>query len=256
MGALSVERLAEGFLEQTDGLARTIEGADPETWIPTCPDWVLRILVEHVGQAFHWAAAHVERGATEPSLPSQPGSLRLPTDQWPDWLRGGADRLVAAVNDRPGEVWSFLGPRPSSYWLRRMLHETAVHHADAALALGAGYDYAPDLAADAIDEALDMITKAIVLGLSSRLDALRGSGETLSLRPDEEGMDGWLITRMPEEVRWARGRGGTDVIVSGRVTDLLLVLTRRVPLEDAPVRVQGDQKLFVQWLEHTAFKGV
>jgi uncharacterized protein (TIGR03083 family) len=164
--------------------------------------------------------------------------------------------MVAAVKDNPGEVWSFLGPQPSSFWLRRMLHETAVHHADAALALGAGYEFAPDLAADAITEALEMITSAIALGLSPRLAELRGSGETLSLRPDEDGLEGWLITRMPEAVRWTPGRGATDVVVSGRAADLLLVLARRVPPEEAPVRIQGDQKLWDQWLEHTAFEGV
>ena len=28
-------------------------------------------------------------------------------------------------------VWSFTGPVPSGYWLRRMAHETLVHRADA-----------------------------------------------------------------------------------------------------------------------------
>jgi len=256
MGALTVERLTEGLLEQTDGLARTSEGADPETWIPTCPDWVLRVLVEHVGQAVHWAAALVERGASEPSLPTPPGSLDLEPHQWPDWLRGGADRMVAAVQGRPGEVWSFLGPQPSAFWLRRMLHETAVHHADAALALGAGYEYAPDLAADGVSEAMDMMTKAAALGLSTRLAALRGSGETLGFRPDEDGLEGWLVTRMPETIRWTRGRGATDVVVTGRTADLLLLLSRRIPADASPIEIQGDRALLDHWLEHTAFEGV
>ena len=29
-------------------------------------------------------------------------------------------------------VWTFLGPRPANWWIRRRLHETAVHRADAA----------------------------------------------------------------------------------------------------------------------------
>jgi hypothetical protein len=34
-------------------------------------------------------------------------------------------------------VWSFTGPTPASFWIRRMAHETLVHQADAQLAAGA-----------------------------------------------------------------------------------------------------------------------
>jgi hypothetical protein len=37
------------------------------------------------------------------------------------------------------------------------------------------------------------------------------------------------------------------------VTDLLMMLLRRVPVPDAPVQVLGDQAQLAYWLEHTRF---
>ena len=54
-------------------------------------------------------------------------------------------------------VWTFIGPRPAHWWIRRRVHEATVHRADAAIALGADYQLTPELAADGIDEWLERI---------------------------------------------------------------------------------------------------
>ncbi|MEU5878643.1 maleylpyruvate isomerase family mycothiol-dependent enzyme [Spirillospora sp. NPDC047279] len=256
MRAPDVRRLATGLLERSDRLAATVAGAHPGTWIPTCPEWSLRELVEHVGQAHRWAADLIERRAAEPLPP--PGVTSVASGEWPAWLRAGAGRLVSAAtaaNETGAAVWTFHGPRPAAFWLRRMLHDTSVHHADAAIALGRPFELAPDLAADAICEGLDMIGSPPAETLNPGFAALRGTGETLALRPAEDGAEGWLITRTPAGVVWRRGRGAANVVVSATAADLLLVLMRRLPPDDLRVDVIGERPLLDHWLDHTAFEG-
>lgn len=42
-------------------------------------------------------------------------------------------------------------------------------------------------------------------------------------------------------------------VVSGAVADLMLVCSRRLPLDDARVKVSGDAALLGHWLAHMAF---
>ncbi|WP_103351414.1 maleylpyruvate isomerase family mycothiol-dependent enzyme [Amycolatopsis sp. CA-128772] len=244
-------RLAEGLHEHTAGLARAVEAADPDQPVPTCPEWPLRVLVGHIGQAHRWAASIVRDGPSPVPDPfdEDPGS----PDEWSGWLDRGAADLEAAVRaagDSP--VWTFFGPQPARFWLRRMLHDTTIHHADAALATGNGFTVAPDLAADAISEWLEVLSDPVTASLKPAFAELRGTGQTLHLQPSGNGEGpGWLITRTPGGVRWTRdGTTTADVTLAGPLEDLLLVLTRRRPADR--VTLTGDRALAAHWLAHTA----
>jgi len=145
-------------------------------------------------------------------------------------------------------VWTFFGPQPARFWLRRMLHDTTIHHADAALATGKSFTVAPDLAADAISEWLEVLSDPVTASIKPDFAELRGVGQTLLLEPADG--TGWLITRTPDGVRWTRENKPADVTLTGPVKDLLLVLTRRLPADR--VTVTGDQALAAHWLAHTA----
>jgi len=252
-------RLAEGLHEHTAGFADAAAGGDPDARVPTCPDWPLRVLVGHIGQAHRWAADIVRSGPSPVPNPfdADPGS----PDKWADWLREGATDLVDAVQ-AAGEtpVWTFFGRQPARFWLRRMLHDTTIHHADAALATSRAFEVAPDHAADAVDEWLELLSDPVTAQLKPDFAELRGTGQTLLLRPDDDLGDelgdepgrepGWLITRTPDGVRWTRATGTADVTLDGPVRDLLLVLTRRLPADR--VTITGDRTLAEHWLAHTA----
>ncbi|WP_410643097.1 maleylpyruvate isomerase family mycothiol-dependent enzyme [Amycolatopsis sp. lyj-346] len=240
-------RLAEGLHEHTAGFASAVEGADPDARVPTCPEWPLRVLTGHIGQAHRWAASIVRSGPSPVPDPfdADPGS----PEDWSGWLREGATDLedaVKAAGDTP--VWTFFGPQPARFWLRRMLHDTTVHHADAALATGGKFTVGPDLAADAVSEWLELLCDPVTASLKPDFAELRGTGQTLQLTP-EDG-PGWLITRTGGGARWTRTTGPADVTLAGPVEDLLLVLTRRLPADR--VTVTGDEALAGHWLAHTA----
>jgi uncharacterized protein (TIGR03083 family) len=240
-------RLAEGLHHHTAGFADAVENADPDAKVPTCPEWPLRVLTGHVGQEHRWAASIIRSGPSPVPDPfdADPGSPA----KWSDWLREGAEDLedaVQAAGDTP--VWTFFGPHPARFWLRRMLHDTTVHHADAALATGTPFTVAPDLAADAISEWLELLSDPVTASLKPDFAELRGTGQTILMDPGAG--PGWLITRTPEGVRWTRATEAADVTLTGPVQDLLLVFTRRLPADR--VTITGDRALAGHWLAHTA----
>ncbi|GLY42664.1 hypothetical protein Amsp01_086870 [Amycolatopsis sp. NBRC 101858] len=243
---MDTTKLAEALHARTAAFAETVTGADPDARVPTCPDWPLRVLVGHIGQAHRWSAGIVRSGPSPvpDPLDADPGA----PDAWADWLRRGADDLAKTVLDA-GEtpVWTFFGEQPAKFWLRRMLHDTTIHHADAALTTGTTVEIAPDLAADAIGEWLEVLSDPVTASLRPGFAELHGTGQTLQLRP-EDG-EGWLITR-GRGVRWTRETSPADVTLTGPVQDLLLVLTRRRPAGD--VTITGDRALADHWLAHTA----
>ncbi|WP_262403719.1 maleylpyruvate isomerase family mycothiol-dependent enzyme [Actinomadura sp. CNU-125] len=166
MDVLDITRIAEGLRQHTAGLADAASGPAPDTTVPTCPEWTLRDLVGHVGQAHRWAAAMFRTGGTAVTdeLPRD-----TPADQadWAGWLREGAAEAVAAQAAHPGPVaHPLMGDAPSAMWLRRMLHDTSVHHADATITAGTPFTIAPDLAADEITETMGHITRPEARGSS------------------------------------------------------------------------------------------
>lgn len=156
MVELSVGRYVQALTDQAAELAALVDGAQLGQTVPSCPEWSLRRLVEHVGQAHRSAAALVARRAGGPEAASDSRGQPMPGSEGvPDgWLTQGAAELVVAVREVGPEypMWTFAGPHRAAFWLRRMAHETAVHRADAALNLGAPFVLETDLAADAVTE--------------------------------------------------------------------------------------------------------
>ncbi len=163
MPQLNAARYVAEIEASTSGLAEILAEYDQSLPIPTCPEWTLRQLVTHVGRAHRWAA-EITRTRSDAFIPFR----EVPDGKLPDdraeqraWLHAGAARLVDAVREAGSDlVWSFTGPTPAGFWIRRMAHETLVHRADAQLAAGAEPEpvIEAEIAADAIDEWLMLVT--------------------------------------------------------------------------------------------------
>lgn len=250
---LDVDRLVTGLQEVTSAFAGTVAGLDPQATVPTCPEWRVRDLVGHIGQAYGWSAGLVRSRAAAPPPDPRAAEPGRPQD-WPTWLRDSAADLVDAITDVGPEtdVWTFVGEQPARFWLRRMLADSVVHLADAAVTAGRTFTLSPDLAAETISEGLGLISSAGAAGLKPELGELRGDGQTLQLRPTDVE-PGWLITREPGGVRWERRTGDSDVAVAAPVRDLLLVFSRRITPDDTRLTITGDRALVDHWWTHTAF---
>jgi len=240
-------------------LAVVVDSVDPELAIPTCPDWTLRQLATHLGRAQRWATEIVKaRSDKFIDFRAVPDG-KLPNDEAERgrWLTAGATNLVAALREADGDpVWTFGTMAPASFWARRMSHEVMVHCADAHLATGTEVDIPAELAADAIDEWLTVMSRLTAGQPDRRLIALP-PGRSLHVHATDAELAGngeWLLTHAGDDtLQVASEHGKADVALTGPATDVLLVLLRRVPASHEAVHVFGDHGLLSSWLEEVTF---
>ncbi|OBF28183.1 hypothetical protein A5724_27530 [Mycobacterium sp. ACS1612] len=242
--------------DQTRDFGELIRGADQSTPVPTCPDWTIKQLFRHVGRGNRWAAQIIADRRSEPLDPRDVRDGKPPDDfdGAIDWLNASADLIIDAV-DRVGpetRVWTFLGPRPCGWWIRRRLHEATVHRADAAIALGVDYDLPPEVAADAISEWIERVS------VEARPRALPlAVGQTLHLHATDDGLGPtgeWTITSDAEDgITWSHEHGKGDAALRGTAKDLLLAIVRRRTADDGGIEVFGDAAVWDGWLERTPF---
>jgi len=259
MPQLNAEKYAAEIEASTAGLAEILAEHDLSLPIPTCPEWTLRQLVTHVGRAQRWAAEIARtRSAVDIPFREVPDG-KLPADRAEQgaWLRAGAARIVGAVREAGSDlVWSFTGPVPAGYWLRRMGHETLVHRADAQLAVGAEPEpvIEAEVAVDAIDEWLMLLSGG--LGSSDERAKALPAGAGLHIHATDAGLGGrgeWMISRDAGGLAVQPGHGKGDAALAGPAASLLLVLLRRRPVTDPAVTVYGDSAVLASWLARTAF---
>ena len=243
------------FLEQNRAFSDLVRNADEAKPVPTCPGWSLGQLIRHVGRGDRWAAQIVRDRRDDFLDPRSVEGGKPPPD--PDdtvsWLHGGAQRLVDAVEFSGVEtsVWTFLGPRPANWWIRRRLHEVAVHRADAAIALGTDFALEPDIAADAISEWLERV--AIQAGSDGAALPLEGD-HTLHLHATDPGLSEtgeWTIRIADGGITVSPEHGKGTVALRGGATELLLAVVRRASIADLGIEIFGDDAVWQKWLERT-----
>lgn len=246
---------AAAFLDENRAFAELFRGADESTPVPTCPGWTLTQLMRHVGRGDRWAAQIVRDRLEEYLDPRTVEGGKPPPDPADaiSWLQGGAQRLVDAVELSGVEtpVWTFLGTRPANWWVRRRLHETAVHRADAALATGTEFTLDAEIAADAITEWLERVAiQAGGDGAPLPLD----DGETLHLHATDPGLGDageWTMRVDGGAIAWSHDHGKGSAALRGGATELLLAILRRVPVADTGIQLFGDDAVWQKWLDRT-----
>ncbi|MEU0833626.1 maleylpyruvate isomerase family mycothiol-dependent enzyme [Streptomyces sp. NPDC005969] len=258
MTLLSHDRYCDEIVRQTDELRAVIKGEDLSARVPTCPDWTLRDLAVHVGGAHRWAGEIVRTRATG-QLPDEEVPEFTPAGDDPAvldaWLADGAAKTAAALRDagRDQQVWSWSWDTSAGFWARRMAHETVVHRADAVLAVRAGYEVDPALAADTMDEWLEIVAFAQSMGDPEAAE-LRGAGRSLHFHATDVPAAEWLIEFGEDGFAWRRAHEKATVAVRAPLTDLMLLFNRRLDVDSGRVEVLGDRELLDFWLERARFR--
>lgn len=242
---------AAALAEQDRLFAEGLRGADPATPVPTCPGWTITQLIRHLGRGHRWAAQIVREKRDAPPDPRTVEGGKPPADAEGarEWVAGGGRVLLDAVagSGPDAPVWSFVGPRPAAWWIRRRLHETTVHRADAAIALGAPYALSPALAADGVTEWVELIAAADERGQ-------RPLDEGLSLHLHATDLDAeWTLRGTAEGLSFEPVHSKGTTALRGPAVDLLLAITRRRPLADTAIEHFGDETLWQTWLSRTPF---
>ena len=245
--------LLRGEIRRTAELTANL---DADTPVPTCPGWTAADLVHHVALRHAWVGRMVAT-LTPVRLKRESSDVVLP--DWPvvpAWFTVAGDRLadILAEADPDAPMYSWGADKRVAFWIRRMLHETTVHRTDLEAALGEQSRIAPAVAADAIDELLEILPHAAFL--KPAINDLHGDGETIHLHAtDTDAADGvpgeWLITLEPHGYRWSHSHVKGAVAVRGTLQDLALFMYGRRRAQD--LAVVGDTALLAHWTTKAAF---
>ena len=220
-------------------------GLDPT--VPACPDWSVAALVEHTGRVHRSVTRRVQQresarhGAADIALP--------PRSELLAWFASGAETLALVLQavqpDAPVWNWS-VQPKQASFWWRRMAQETAVHRWDAQSSHAQQRPIDADVAADGIDEFLDVF---LPTDFAEQPPADLGGTVYLTCtdRPER-----WLVTVSGGRliVRRNQQPGVADTplaTVSASASDLLLLLWRRVPPSAPKIETEGDAMLLTRF---------
>ncbi|MFE0249857.1 maleylpyruvate isomerase family mycothiol-dependent enzyme [Streptomyces sp. NPDC059010] len=277
MTLLAHDRYCDEIAHQV-GLLRSVvtSGADLSATVPTCPDWSLEQLVRHTGGALRWVELIVRTRAQE-EVPEETVPLHGgPAEQGDPaaldaWLAETGEMLVGALREAgpDAKVWGWAGVLTAGFWARRMTHEITVHRADATLAAGLPYEVAPDVAADAIDEWLEIIEWAQRTLPDDPARELRRPGSSIHLHAtDDTGAvdaersemgapppEGWgrVIELGENAIAWRHGHEKATVALRGPLTSVFLAFYRRLPLDAPELEVVGERELLEFWLERATF---
>ncbi|MFE6649463.1 maleylpyruvate isomerase family mycothiol-dependent enzyme [Nocardioides sp. NPDC057772] len=234
---------------------------DPTAPVPTAPEWTAADLLWHVAaEVQHFWTYVLESRPAEPTEETYT-ELERPADASYQDLLARFDELNGRFLETleqtaPEEpVWSWSNDRTAAFTYRRQAHEILIHRLDAELTAGTVTPLDPALAADGIDELLDVFYGgkpdwATFAGTDHyvRVDAVdtdtqtwvqlglvsgtRPNGDHLEDEPD-------ISVVSAEEIP-----AGTepDVVIQGPAADLDAWLWRR--RDDEGIQVTGDKDIY------------
>ncbi|SDC10553.1 maleylpyruvate isomerase family mycothiol-dependent enzyme [Actinokineospora iranica] len=235
--------------------------AEDAPWVPSCPDWTVSDLVAHLGWVHRYVTHLVRERIIEPVDPAGADFLDLPADRagWPtpergpsrgpipagliEWFAEGAAALTDLFRDRdPAErVWTWAGEREVGFWARMQTIEAAVHHWDAANALGVAKPVDTELAEDAIDHAFAVMVAA----RRTRGKAEPGTGERMRFR-QTDGPGQWTLCFDGDDARLIGAAEPWDVELAATASDLMLFLWHRLPVTGLG-GVTGDASVLARY---------
>jgi uncharacterized protein (TIGR03083 family) len=254
---LSYERYCVEIVTQTDLLASLITGSDLSVAVPSCPGWTVNQLVRHLGGGQRWGAEIVRTRASAPPSDDHFRDLSSYVDEDPvalsAWLRESGQELAAALAD-VSPTTPMWGPVPGSenaaFFARRFTHETVMHRADAFLPLRAPFELPPEVGADALAEWMELESLPIMFDFKPEKRELLGPGRTIHLHATDAPVE-WVVDLTGDLIVCREGHEKAAVAMRGPLTDLLLVLYGRKPVD--AVEVLGDGELLTWWLKRVTF---
>jgi len=247
-----VQDPAAALVAEDHAFADLLRGADLTTPVPTCPGWTLQQLLRHLGRGHRWAAQIVRERRDTALDPRQVEDGKPPPDDdgARAWVARGGQVLLDAVSGTGPEtpVWTFLGPRPAAWWIRRRLHETTVHRADAAIALGLPYEIPAPLAADAVSEWIELVVAEP--GPGGRGERAVDPGASLHLHATDTDAE-WTLRGTGEGTTFEPSHAKATTALRGPASDLLLAVSGRRRIADTAIELFGDEAVWHRFTERT-----
>ncbi len=214
--------------------------------VPTCPDWDMTALCDHLARVYQGRTYAIRHGAF---LDRDAFEVRADEVHPVDWVERWyveLDRALRGSEDDAETVTFVPGVTVVRFWRRRMALETLVHRTDAELAVGDVSPMHDALSADGVDELLWFMSHpdddelAHADGLPARsVVAITDGARTWRV----ELSDGTVATPPPDEAAQATVQGSAPALLlalSGR--DLDGIGPHRFGVE--PIVVEGDHAAY------------
>jgi uncharacterized protein (TIGR03083 family) len=221
---------------------------DPRSPVPWSDRWSVGTVARHVAGTHH-VVAEIIRGRPDADF-GLFDQLETPAKDSPEfvaWFRSGTASLLRQLSSVPGEAecWSwFASGGHVGWWARRMALEAVIHRFDADAAQGRPFSVAPDVAADGVDEYLDVFVAA------SRAAVDAPAGPTIGFECSDRTEQWWLDLSVHGDRTLSRDPRTSSLRIRGTAQELLLFLWGRVPVSDAAgVAVLGDVGVLDRWSE-------
>jgi uncharacterized protein (TIGR03083 family) len=220
---------------------------DRRAAVPWSDRWTVGTVARHVAGTHH-VVADVIRGRPTADF-GLFANLRTPAKDSPEfveWFRSGTASLLDQVSSVPAddECWSWFEPGSSvGWWARRMAHEAVVHRSDVDAAQGREFSVAPEVAADGIDEFLDVFVAA------SRAAQDGPAGPTMSVECSDRKECWWVDLSRRGERTVSREPRDASVGIRGTAQQLLLFVWGRTPAGALALDASGDVGELDRWSE-------
>ncbi len=239
---LPYEDYLEIIITESERFALAARTAGLQSPVANCPGWDVAKMILHVGVLQRWVAAMVKDGILErldfTAIERAPdGEARIV------WMEEGSHELVDVLREAGDQraVWTFEEIGRSSFWARRMAHETMVHRIDLELACTTMSLVELRNIADGIDEYW-----SAQLGRNLRRGSIFGLTGVLTIRATDVDAE-WTVELTDGDLLQLPHNSPADVTVTGPVEELLLFLWNRGTLRTS--EVIGDRKLVDAWPE-------
>ncbi|MFF0201219.1 maleylpyruvate isomerase family mycothiol-dependent enzyme [Streptomyces sp. NPDC005017] len=220
--------------------------------VPTCPEWTLFDLAQHLGGGDRFWAAIVAAGpadAPPAEAAAERAALAPPREREAlvAWLEESTQLLLGALREAGEDAgcwawWSGLQtPRSPGGVARHRVQESAVHTYDAQLAAGAPQPLPAEVALDGLEEFLFtcVATASAWPHKPTAFDFHAAEGRSWRLTVDG---DGARTTRLPADTTGGEGPDAAGVSAHATAGELVLFLYDRLPA--GSVRMDGDAGLF------------
>jgi uncharacterized protein (TIGR03083 family) len=234
----------------SDEAARIVDAyqRNPRAPVPWSDRWSVGTVSRHVAGTHH-VVAEIIRGRPDTDF-ALFNELQTPAKDSPEfvgWFRTGTASLIEQLSETPADAacWSWFAPGGRvGWWARRMALEALIHRWDTDAAQGREFSVAPDIAADGVDEYLDVFVAA------SRAGTAAPAGPTIGFECSDRPDRWWLDLSAPGDRELTRDPRDATVRIRGTAQALLLSLWGRVPLSDAAgVEVVGEIEVLSHWSE-------
>ena len=222
--------------------------------VPTCPEWTLFDLAQHIGKGRRAWAATVAAGPDATSKSEARGDQDAPRerDALVAWLAASTQELLDALRDAGPDrgCWTWWGdtqsPQTCAAVARHQLQELAVHTYDAQITLGVPQTLPDEVALDGVDEfQFTCCATTIPWPYDPAVleyHATEGRSWRLQL-----SADGTRVARVPAPdtapaTTAGRTQDTADASAEGSASDLVLFCYGRIPLDS--LKWNGDRRHF------------